>query len=702
MDMEIGHGVAPVPLGGDPEAVELATLYRESGDPIPLSGCWGLIDPQWAAAAESRAVSVKSVDERVVDQMAGDMAAMRWKPTGEAIVFDAEGRLVKGRHRLRACIKAGVPFVSVVLTGIDPASSETSDNLRGRRLADILHIQGEANYRSFATMLQTLWRMRDGGWDRDGVLGSDEQLLGMLERFPEMRASLAFAVHKGRTMRLPLFAALHFLLHRVDEVRAREFFRAMVEDGLAIVQKKPGNRLRDGHPARVLNDLIIGERAGGRDLDKNRIVGAAALILAWNAFVIGVPAKTLRWSPTDDADNRNEFPKIEGWNQERHALVPPELLTPFQLGARRRMLAGASGQGGKSVAVAGAATAAAVAVPGLESGGAVHPRAEEVWRATFPDGVVPAIVLRMAGPDNAKTLLERNTSNRGKVEPTTARYARDMEAGEFRSLNGQTVKVADTGRLLDAQHRMDAIVRSGARLPFVFVEGLPENVFAAMDRTDTRTFKDVLVDRGLSNAGTIAAATKLEFLWERSRFQQVHGVSPSNPELTAVLARNPGIEESQWYNNDKMRQRLVPAVCCWVEYRLRQADPELAEDFLEKLESGAGLERGNPILVVRERLTDLRNERKNARAGNGGKKGAAMGGTDLQIYQAAMVILAWNAWVQDKALTAQALAVKQVEKKGFPEVVVPGAQGSLLDSVTENSGGKTRRRKAAAEVGGRA
>ncbi|MCW2240768.1 hypothetical protein [Azospirillum canadense] len=701
MDMETGHRVAPVPLEGDEKAVKLATFHRENGEAIPLSGCWAVIDPPFAEAALSRAVSIKPVNERVVEQMAGDMAALRWKPTGEAIVFDADGGLVKGRHRLQACIKADRPFVSLVLAGIDPGSVETSDNLRGRRLADILHIQGEPNYRSFATMLQILWRMRDGGYDRDGTLGSDEQLLGMLERMPKMRESLAFAAGKGRTMRLQLYAALHFLLHHVDDAKARDFFRAMMDDGAALAQKKADKRLREGHPARVLNDFIMHERSIGHGLDRNRMVGAAAMILAWNAFVSGEAVKTLRWKPTDSEDNPNGFPKIAGWDQKRHALAPAKMLTPVQLGSRQRALAAAatpakaSARKGAGRTKVGKAVSAMLKVAG---GGAVHPLAAEVWQAAFPNGAVPAIVLRMVGPDEARTLLERNTSNRGKVEPITARYARDMEAGEFRSLNGQTVKMAETGRLLDAQHRMEAILRSGESLPFVFVEGLPETVFVAMDRTDTRTFKDVLLDRKVSNAGTIAAATKLEYLWEQSRFKKVHGVSPSNPELTAVLARNPGLEDGHWYNDDKMRQRMVPAACCWIEYRLKQADAALAAEFLAKLKSGAGLEEGDPILVLRERLTDLREERKNARAGKGGETGAAMGGTELQIYQAALTILAWNAWVKGKAITARTLAWKGVEKAGFPEVVVPEAQASLLDVVAD-AGTKKRRRKAAATVG---
>lgn len=692
MNIPEKYRVAPVPLGGDREAVAAATLYPNGADPIGLAGCWAVIGPGWAQAALKTAVSVTKVEGQIVDHMAGDMSALRWKPTGEAIVFDAEGRLVDGRKRLLACSLASMPFVSLVLANIDPNSVETSDNLRARRLSDILHIAGEPHYVALATILKLLWRMRDGGYDRTGSLGSDQQLLDMLDRFPDLRGSLAFANGRGRIIRLPLFATMHFLLHRVDDAKAREFFRALLEDGAAVIARKTEKRLRDGHPARMMNDLIMGDRALGHDLDRNRMVGAAALILAWNAFVADLPPKTLRWTPVDEDDVEQPFPAIAGWDAERHALVPPELQIPFQL----KRAPGEAAPGKGETAVPGEA---ADILLDLSRDGLSHPRAGEVWNAAFPSGNAPSVSLRMIGPAQAKQLLDRNTSNRAQVEPIAARYARDMENDEFRSLNGQTVKIADTGRLLDAQHRMKAIVASDACLPFVVVEGLSERVFEAMDRAETKSFKDVLADRNVTNAGTIAAAVRLQFLYELDRFQ-TRGMSPSNPELSAVLERHPGIMTTQWCNDRGMRKLLMPAVTCWLEYRLNGIDVALAATFLERLATGEQLERGNPILVLRNRLVDLQSERLKARNGTGGgklKAGATAGGSEHQLRQAAMVTLAWNAWVEGRTISAQALVWRGLEKGGFPELQAPDAQGSLLGDTAAPSRPKPKsRRKAAA------
>lgn len=709
-----GHRLAPVPLGGDPDAVAAAIVYPEKGEPLRLSGCWASIEPDWARVVLERSSSKMPVDEKIIDQMAGDMTARSWLPTGEAIVLDAEGRLVNGRKRLMACIKADMPFVSLLLVGVDPSSIETSDNLRGRRLADILHIQGEANYRALGTMLQVLWRMRNGGFDAKGPLGSDQQLLSMLERMPEMRDSLRYANQRGRYIRLWLFASLHFLLRRVDEEKADAFFKAMLEDGVAIATERADKRLRVGHPVRTLNDLIIHARTSGQDLDRNRMVGAAVIIQCWNAFRSGVPVTNLAWSPKDGTGNVTVFPKISGWDQDKHALVPETLLTSYQLGAHQQESVGGAPSASplrETEVPAGSPVSAAF---GLDFAWAAHPRSEEVWQLAFPDGIVPRVSLRMIGRERAAKLLERNTANRGVVLPIEERYARDQANGEFRSLNGQSVKVADTGRLLDAQHRMGAIVRSGVCLPFVVVEGLSERVFAEMDRAETRSFKMLLAERGVANAGTVAAAAKLQYYYEQSRFERVVGVSPSNPELSSVLARHPGIEVSgggrptdggKIWNNDKdARRLLVPATICWLQYRFQLVDPDQMMAFFHKLATGEMLERGNPILVLRNKLLELATDRQKARSGvAGAKAGAAVGGTEHQIRQAALTILAWNAWVQGKSITAKALVWNEAKKEGgsrdlFPEVLDPEADGRKAPAVPA----ARTRRKSVARVSGHA
>ena len=61
-----------------------------------------------------------------VDQYARDMASGHWPLMGEGIRFDEADQLVDGRHRLRACVQSGVPFLTYVtrLSGsdVEPAS----------------------------------------------------------------------------------------------------------------------------------------------------------------------------------------------------------------------------------------------------------------------------------------------------------------------------------------------------------------------------------------------------------------------------------------------------------------------------------------------------------------------------------------------------------------------------------------------------
>lgn len=672
-----GQRFQPAPLGGDVEAVRLATLYPESENPVALRGGWCVITPGWAEAMARTAVSRLPLEAGTIRHMADDMRGLRWRATGEAIVLDQAGRVLDGRKRLAACVAADLPFVALMLVGVGGDVIDTVNNLRSRRLSDILHIQGEANYRSFATMLQILWRMRDGGYDRHGAMGSDQELLALLEAHPRMRESLAYAGGKGRTVRLPLFAALHFLFHRIDHGRAVEFFRALVDDGIAATTDRPERRLREGHPARAVNDVVLHARTVGEDLDRNREIGAAMLTLAWNTFVGNGPVKSLRWAPVDGDGVAQLFPAIAGWTPS-HALV--DAAAPV---SRRRN----PGPDPNETAVLEPATL------GLEDGLQAHPRAAEVWEAAFPDGLLPEIGLRMIGPKEAADLLERNAANRGKVAPIIARYARDMAAGNFRSLNGQTVKLGRHGRLLDSQHRMEAVVRSQARLPFVVVSGLDDRAFDAMDRGDTKTFAQVLRERGQGNAGTIAAAARLQWLWEHDQFRRLHGLSPSVPELDDVLRRHPALRDSLDFNN-RLRDLVIPAGACWLEFQLKQSHSELAGEFLDRLATGEDLKRGNPILLLRRKLDTLHKERLKRDRGQKKSRGGAEDDEAREpahITQCALAILAFNAWKSGRTL--QTLVWRGVSAEGFPAI-----DASLLDHVVPplaKGGSAGRRRKPA-------
>lgn len=63
-----------------------------------------------------------------------------WQVNGEAIVFDKNGRLVNGQHRLEACIYANIPFETLVVRGVDELSFYTFDQGSKRKAADVFKI----------------------------------------------------------------------------------------------------------------------------------------------------------------------------------------------------------------------------------------------------------------------------------------------------------------------------------------------------------------------------------------------------------------------------------------------------------------------------------------------------------------------------------------------------------------------------------
>lgn len=63
----------------------------------------------------------KLINKNVVHQYAIDMATGNWVLNGEPLVFDSNGNLKNGQHRLTAVIQADVTVPMMVIRGVDPA-----------------------------------------------------------------------------------------------------------------------------------------------------------------------------------------------------------------------------------------------------------------------------------------------------------------------------------------------------------------------------------------------------------------------------------------------------------------------------------------------------------------------------------------------------------------------------------------------------
>lgn len=88
------------------------------------------------------------------------------------------------------------------------------------------------------------------------------------------------------------------------------------------------------------------------------------------------------------------------------------------------------------------------------------------------------ITVEIISPEDAQAYLDNNAKHRPIKEKKVAEYMAEMQDGRWR-LNGKTICFDTTGRLLNGQHRLSAVVRSGVSLTTVVVRGLDPDLVPA-------------------------------------------------------------------------------------------------------------------------------------------------------------------------------------------------------------------------------
>lgn len=233
--------------------------------------------------------------------------------------------------------------------------------------------------------------------------------------------------------------------------------------------------------------------------------------------------------------------------------------------------------------------------------------------ATSPTLRAPAV--EHVTPDIAATLLSANHHNRNLRDHRVAQLAEAMRRGEW-ELNGETIKIAVDGTLLDGQHRLQAVIESNVGIDTLVMRGLP---LAAQDTVDTgrrRRLADILKIEGYSDSHALAAAVSiLHRIRSGSRIDYSHAGAPSAQQALDLIDVEPQIKSSV-----VVARRVTKAVggpigvfsalhCVFFE-----VDPEPTEEFFARLADGVELRRRDPVLHLRNQLARPREDRSYSRS----------------------------------------------------------------------------------------
>lgn len=110
-------------------------------------------------------------------------------------------------------------------------------------------------------------------------------------------------------------------------------------------------------------------------------------------------------------------------------------------------------------------------------------------------------------PKLAQQMLSYNINNRPVSQGTVSHYSRQMKSGDWHYTRVPIIFSA-SGRILDGQHRLMAIVDSGATITADVAFGAPDEAFAFVDIGKKRTGGDVFAINGVKNHNAMAAITR--------------------------------------------------------------------------------------------------------------------------------------------------------------------------------------------------
>jgi len=191
---------------------------------------WETIDPKQAEQMLRQNVVNRHVREQKVKQYMRDMVNDRWnEETGEPIIFDTEGNLVDGQHRLTALLKAGKTMKFLVVRGVNKRAQRTINTGAPRTVADQLHIeQGQPNAALLAAIARNVYRI-ENDMMAGGTTISTEEILDTIERHPELAHSteIAAASRGGRSL-TPIapniLGAGHWMIREVNGQAEADMF----------------------------------------------------------------------------------------------------------------------------------------------------------------------------------------------------------------------------------------------------------------------------------------------------------------------------------------------------------------------------------------------------------------------------------------------------------------------------------------------
>lgn len=245
------------------------------------------ITPAQAQLWMARNTHNRPLSKHVVKKYAKYMSDGMWQLNGEPIIFAADGSLMSGQHRLQACISAGVPFQSVVMTGVDRDAFATLDTHRRRTASDVLAIEGVKYGNRVAAAARAFVRIKHGSWTARNY--TNQQFAEFVAAHPSLTKWGAPTSKIAKSFKSYVFGVLSAVADVYGDEITQDFYDKII-DGIGVSKTDPEYHLR----TRLLTDKVDEE------------TGIALTVKAINFSIEGRKIKQLKLLDTE------AFPELIG------------------------------------------------------------------------------------------------------------------------------------------------------------------------------------------------------------------------------------------------------------------------------------------------------------------------------------------------------------------------------------------------------
>jgi hypothetical protein len=257
------------------------------------------ITPELAEEWLKKNTHNRSIRPKLVDALSRAIERDEWVLNGEAIKFNASGKLDDGQHRLHAVIQAGKPIESIVVYDLEEGAQDTMDTGARRKFSDVLRLRGELDTASLASLIRLFSRYQTRDLMSRDFQPTNQELLKVLEDNPGLRE----AVKVASTMRGSIpgpssaYGCFAYVVSNIEPEDAEEFINRFV-DGVGLDATSPILHLR--------NYLL--KINGQRDKPRTEII-LAHMFKAWNLYREGAKVRVLSFKSGGKAPESYPFPK---------------------------------------------------------------------------------------------------------------------------------------------------------------------------------------------------------------------------------------------------------------------------------------------------------------------------------------------------------------------------------------------------------